>query len=81
MKNGLEDYYVIRGNKKMRFGYTTGSCAAAACKGAAEILLSGNRQETVQLMTPKGILLTLELKNIRIESDKVTCAIQKDNTL
>ena len=62
----------------MRFGYTTGSCAAAACKGAAEILLSGNRQETVQLMTPKGILLTLELKNIRIESDKVTCAIQKD---
>lgn len=25
MKNGLEDYYVIRGNKKMRFGYTTGS--------------------------------------------------------
>ena len=78
MKNGLEDYYVIRGNKKMRFGYTTDSCAAAACKGAAEILLSGNRQETVQLMTPKGILLTLELKNIRIESDKVTCAIQKD---
>ena len=78
MKNGLEAYYVIRGNKKMRFGYTTGSCAAAACKGAAEILLSGNRQETVQLMTPKGILLTLELKNIRIESDKVTCAIQKD---
>lgn len=78
MKNGLEDYYVIRGNKKMRFGYTTGSCAAAACKGAAEILLSGNRQETVQLMTPKGILLTLELKNIRIESDKITCAIQKD---
>lgn len=78
MKNGLEDYYVIRGNKKMRFGYTTGSCAAAACKGAAEILLSGNRQETVQLMTPKGILLILELKNIRIESDKVTCAIQKD---
>lgn len=78
MKNGLEDYYVIRGNKKMRFGYTTGSCAAAACKGAAEILLGGKLQEIVTLMTPKGILLTLELKDIQIETDKVTCAIRKD---
>jgi len=78
MKNGLEDYYVIRRNKKMRFGYTTGSCAAAACKGATEILLGGKLQETVTLMTPKGILLTLELKDIQIETDKVTCAIRKD---
>lgn len=78
MKNGLEDYYVIRGNKKMRFGYTTGSCAAAACKGATEILLSGQKRETVSLMTPKGILLTLQLKDIHTEPNKVTCAIQKD---
>ena len=78
MKNGLEDYYVIRGNKKMRFGYTTGSCAAAACKGAAEILLGGVMQKAVTLMTPKGILLTLELKDIRMEGNQVTCAIQKD---
>ena len=62
----------------MRFGYTTGSCAAAACKGAAEILLGGVMQKAVALMTPKGILLTLELKDIRIEGNQVTCAIQKD---
>ncbi len=78
MKNGLENYYVIRGNKKMRFGYTTGSCAAAACKGAAQMLLGNCQVESVQLMTPKGILLTLELKEIHREKDKVTCAVQKD---
>ena len=78
MKNGLEDYYVIRGNKKMTFPYQNRSHAAAACKGATEILLGGKLQETVTLMTPKGILLTLELKDIQIETDKVTCAIRKD---
>lgn len=78
MKNGLEEYYVVRGNKKMRFGYTTGSCAAAAAKGAAQILLGGKLQNAVQLMTPKGILLTLELKDIQTEAEAVTCAVQKD---
>ena len=60
-KTGLEEYYVIKGQKKMRFGYTTGSCAAAAAKGAAEMLLGGKRLSEVELMTPKGILLHLPL--------------------
>ena len=58
-KTGLEDCYVIRNQKKMRFGYTTGSCAAAACKGAVSMLLGGDMLKEVELMTPKGILLHL----------------------
>ena len=61
-KTGLEDYYIIKNNRKMRFGYTTGSCAAAAAKGAAEILLGKQKIKEVPLMTPKGILLYLEQK-------------------
>ena len=49
-KTGLEDYYVIRGQKKMRFGYTTGSCAAAACKGACLMLLGKEKLTSVPLM-------------------------------
>ena len=77
-KTGLEDYYVIKNNKKMRFGYTTGSCAAAAAKGATQMLLSGEKIETVDLMTPKGILLHLQLKDIQISENMVSCAVQKD---
>ena len=49
-KTGLEDYYVIRGQKKMRFGYTTGSCAAAACKGA--VPHAPWRKEKLDICTP-----------------------------
>ena len=77
-KTGLEEYYVIRGQKKMRFGYTTGSCAAAACKGACFMLLGGEKITSVPLMTPKGILLDLELHDIQISEDQVTCAVKKD---
>lgn len=77
-KTGLEDYYITKNNKKLRFGYTTGSCAAAAAKGAAEILLGGKMIREISLMTPKGILLNLELLDIQKEENAVTCAVQKD---
>lgn len=77
-KTGLEDYYIIKNNRKMRFGYTTGSCAAAAAKGAAEILLGKQKIKEVPLMTPRGILLYLELLDIREEDGAVSCAVRKD---
>ena len=77
-KTGLEEYYVIRNQKKLRFGYTTGSCAAAAAKGAAEILLGEKKISEVELMTPKGICLNLELLDIRQEENSVSCAVRKD---
>lgn len=77
-KNGLEDYYVIKNNKKMRFGYTTGTCAAAACKGAAEMLLGDTHISEVSFMTPKGIPLRLELLDIHRDENAVSCAVRKD---
>ena len=54
---GLEGYYSIKNNKKMHYGYTTGSCAAGAAKAAASLLLLKREADTESLMTPKGILL------------------------
>lgn len=43
----------------MRYGYTTGSCAAAASKAALIYLLTGIAPRTVRLQTPKGKILNL----------------------
>lgn len=77
-KTGLEDYYVIRNQKKLRFGYTTGSCAAGAARGAAELLLGENEISEVKLMTPKGILLHLEILDRKRGENAASCAVRKD---
>jgi cobalt-precorrin-5B (C1)-methyltransferase len=41
--------------------------------------LTGSRKETITLDTPKGIRLTLDVKEIRIGKDSVSCAIEKDS--
>ncbi len=70
--------YVIKQNKKLRCGYTTGSCAAAAAKAAAFMLLGGSEVTKVDLMTPKGILLQLDIQDISRGEGWVSCAVEKD---
>lgn len=71
--------YVLKDGKKLRLGYTTGSCAAAAAKAATFMLLSGKKKETIDLQTPKGIALHLAVEEIRLESTEASCAIRKDS--
>ena len=77
-KNGLEDYYVTRNQKKLRFGYTTGSCAAGAARGAVRLLLGEDEISEVELMTPKGILLHLEILDRKRSENAASCAVRKD---
>lgn len=60
----MEQDIVVSQGKLMRRGYTTGSCAAAASKAAAVMLLSGEETDTIKLDTPKGITLTLDVLDI-----------------
>ena len=77
LKTGLEDLSIKKDGKVMRLGYTTGSCAAAASKAAAFMLLTGIRKEEVSLMTPKGILLHLLIEDIKFYDGSVSCAVRK----
>lgn len=71
--------------KRLRSGYTTGSCAAAAAKGAAQLLLADTQTafetetEVVEIMTPKGIKLKLSLLDRIVDKHSASCAVRKDS--
>lgn len=75
--NGEQGFVYVSG-KRLRRGYTTGSCAAAAAKAAAEVLLSGRPVVQVDLLTPRGIMLHLPIETLAQSDTSVTCAVRKD---
>ena len=72
------DEFVYKHHKQLRYGYTTGTCAAAAAKAAARMLLTGQRIDSISISTPKGISVTLSLSDIELSKTKAVCAVQKD---
>lgn len=74
----MEEYQFSQG-KNLRCGYTTGSCATAASKAAAAMLLTGERIDSVRIDTPKGIVLNLEPLEVMLTADFASCAIRKDS--
>ena len=73
----MEEYVYIEG-KKYRRGYTTGSCAAAASKASVHMLFTKESIGSINIDTPKGIPLTLKVKNIEIKNNYSICSIEKD---
>jgi len=72
------EHYIRSGSKWLRCGYTTGSCAAMAAAGAAEMLLSGTAPETLILLTPGGLRVETEPVFCRMEGERALCAVRKD---
>ncbi len=76
--------HVGQKNKKLRQGYTTGTCAAAAAQGAVVFAFSGNIPKTAHIHTPKGTDLELTLLEAERGYTKegqvyATCAVKKDS--
>ena len=62
----------------MRKGFTTGSCAAAAAKAAAFMLLTGQEKLNIEIETPAGVMFAAEIVDIIRNERQVTCAVIKD---
>lgn len=84
MENGLENYYATVDHKKLRYGFTTGSCAAAASCASCRMLFTYEDVTDVFLDTPEGIRLHLPVEEITRTKGpdgsvrKVRCAVRKD---
>lgn len=62
----------------MRYGFTTGSCAAAAAKAAAYMLLTGFKKTEMTIETPKGILYKANILDVMCSENEASCAVEKD---
>ena len=72
------EVYLPVGKEKLRCGYTTGTCAAAAAAGAARLLLTGETLPAVRVETPAGITVEAELLDHAAGRDWAACAVRKD---
>ncbi len=72
------EHYVRCGQKMLRCGYTTGTCAALAAAGAARFLLTDRVPASVSLRTPKGIVVDVAPLYCHRTEKGAVCAIRKD---
>lgn len=72
------ELYIPVGRQKLRCGYTTGTCAAAAAAGAAARLLTGETLPAVRIATPAGVTVEAELLQHAAGEGWAACAVRKD---
>lgn len=58
--------YVEKDGKRLRCGFTTGSCAAAAATAAARMLMTGEFVDAVQIRTPGGLVYNAQILDAEI---------------
>ena len=73
------EHYIRSGQKMLRCGYTTGTCAALAAAGAARLLLTGQAPSCLSLRTPRGWVVEVAPVFCRLlEEGGALCAVRKD---
>ena len=63
--------------KKLARGYTTGTCAQAATKAAAWMLLTGEKVRETEVILPNGETARFPIEGIKIEEGAVSCGVKK----
>lgn len=67
-----------RRKKKLREGFTTGTAAAAATKGALQLLFTGSPPSPISVTLPESRVLKLPLHRYSHEGNIFICSVVKD---
>lgn len=74
----MDDLYVYHKGKKLKCGYTTGSCATASAKAAAQMLHNQTLLDTIDINTPVQKPLSLPVQNAEFDQKSASCCVIKD---
>jgi len=66
------------GKRKLKSGYTTGACAAAAAKGAALMLQAQRAVDDVEIVLPRGEYARFPLHGQTFTRNSASCFVVKD---
>lgn len=72
------EHYLAVGQRRLRCGVTTGTCAAAASRAAAQLLLTGRAPGSVFVDTPYGLTVELEVEDAVLTAQWARCTVVKD---
>ncbi len=69
----------IRAKKKLRSGFTTGACSAAAAKAAARAIVDGRDVESIESTLPNRQKVRFEVHRCeRLDDRRAVCSVIKD---
>ncbi len=74
----MEKDYAVVGGKKLKQGYTTGSCAAAAAAASCQMMLTGVILPSVSFVLPSGETAAMEIFDPDVREDRAICSVIKD---
>jgi len=71
--------YIIKNGKKLRCGFTTGTCATAAATAAVQMLFLQKTVWNVLVKLPGGETLKIDIGEPQIDSQGSSCCVKKDS--
>lgn len=73
----MNDDFIVKNGKKLKIGYTTGTCASVAAKAAVSMLVLGDIVEKIEYSIKTNHKFSIDIHDIQINKDEVVCSVIK----